>query len=354
MIELVRPTVDLSDAWWAMVDEFGGATIHGSGYHARDRRVLADRAVFAEWVDWLGRQERPDEPLPPERVACSFRWVLEDGRLVGTVAVRHALTPSLVLEGGHIGYAVRPAARRRGVATAALRLALGVAARRGTDPVLVTCDRANEASARTIAACGGVLEDERDGVLRHWLRTGADAEPIGPGPVDTRLARLVPVTSDEARAMLAGSRRRGWADGYPREDDLDAVRTMPSAGPDTWTPRHVVRRADGLVVGSIGCFGPPVDGVVEVGYGLVESARGAGLMTDVLSGMVRAVEAAGLGVVAHTRPDNVASHRVLARLGFVREEEPARRAADRSTHAWDAEPEWLWVRHSGAGAVGRA
>ncbi|MFM6848027.1 MAG: GNAT family N-acetyltransferase [Terrabacter sp.] len=343
MIELVRPSADLFDDWWEMVDDFGGATIHGSGYHPRDREVLAEPGTFAEWVDWLGRQEHPDEPLPPERVASSYRWVLEDGRLVGTVAIRHALTPSLVAEGGHIGYAVRPTARRRGVATAALARALAVAARRGIDPVLVTCDRTNEASARTIAACGGLVEDSRDGVLRHWIRTGAPAEPIGTGPVETRLAQLVPVTWDEAQAMVAGSRRRGWAPGYPREDDLDAVRTMTAAGPDPWTPRHVVRRSDGLIVGTIGCFGPPTDGVVEVGYGLVETARGSGLMTDVLSGMVRSLEAAGLRVVAHTLPDNVPSHRVLARLGFVREDEKRGGA-----------PEWLWVRRSGAGVVATA
>ena len=183
MIELVRPTVDLSDAWWQMVDEFAGATIHGSGYDVRDRHVLADRDAFAEWVDWLGHQERPVEPLPPERVPSSYRWIVEDGVVVGTVAVRHALTPSLLVEGGHIGYAVRPGSRRRGVAHAALELALHLAARLGIDPVLVTCDATNTASVRTIASCGGVVEDERQGVLRHWIRTGAPVEPTGPRAV---------------------------------------------------------------------------------------------------------------------------------------------------------------------------
>src|SRR4051794_24232477 len=115
----------------------------------------------------------------------------------------------------------------------------------------------------------------------------------------------------------------------------------PPSGPGPWTPRHVVRRSDGLVVGSIGCFGPPEDGVVEVGYGLVPAARGSGLMTDVLSAMCRSLEAAGLGVVAHTLPANVASQRVLARLGFVRSEEPGA--------APDAE--WLWKRGSRGGVV---
>ena len=90
--------------------------------------------------------------------------------------------------------------------------------------------------------------------------------------------------------MRAGERRAEWAKGYPREDDLDAVAMMPS-GPDAWSPRHIVRRSDGLVVGSIGFFGPPEpgdDGVAEteVGYGLVEDARGAGLATEALTAML--------------------------------------------------------------------
>lgn len=343
MIELVRPTTDLSDSWWEMVDDFGTESLHGSSYRPGDRDALRDPAVFEEWVDWLGRMERTDEALPEGRVPSSNRWIVRDGRVVGTIAVRHALTPSLLAEGGHIGYAVRPGARRQGIARAALGLALGLAASRGIDPVLVTCDVDNVASARTIVACGGVVEDERDGVLRHWVRTGAPAQPIGPGPVETRDARLVPVTADEAAAMRAGVRRADWAEGYPREDDLDAV-GMLTAAPDTWSPRHVVRRSDGLVVGSIGCFGPPDGGRVEVGYGLVPGARGSGLMTDVLSGFVRALEAAGLVVVAHTEPGNVASQRVLARLGF--------RHAEEAGPADDAE--WLWVRPADADVVSRA
>lgn len=42
----------------------------------------------------------------------------------------------------------------------------------GLDPVLVTCDVTNIASRKVIEAAGGEFEDERDGKLRYWIRTG--------------------------------------------------------------------------------------------------------------------------------------------------------------------------------------
>jgi predicted acetyltransferase len=88
------------------------------------------------------------------------------------VSLRHALTPFLLEVAGHIGYAVRPSARRRGVATQALALTLPVAAARGIDPALITCDVTNVGSRKVIEANGGVLEDERAGKLRFWVPTG--------------------------------------------------------------------------------------------------------------------------------------------------------------------------------------
>ena len=120
-------------------------------------------------------------------------------------------------------------------------------------------------------------------------------------------------------AMLRGQGRRAdWHPDFPREDDRDAA-SMWHEG-DPWGPRSIV--LDGVVVGSMGFFGPPgpaSDGApeAEVGYGLVEEARGAGLATEALTAMVAAAEATGTRVRASVLPENAASIRVLAKCGFT-------------------------------------
>ena len=74
--------------------------------------------------------------------------------------------------GGHIGYDVRPSARRRGHATEMLRQTLADRSRMGIDPALITCDVDNIGSRTVIERNGGVLEDERAGKLRFWVPTG--------------------------------------------------------------------------------------------------------------------------------------------------------------------------------------
>ncbi|ADU48146.1 GNAT family N-acetyltransferase [Intrasporangium calvum] len=175
MIELVRPTSLLADQWWELVDEFGTAAIHGSAYRPDDRADLERPGGLEAWVDLLASYEVDGSDLPEGWVPASYRWVIDDERLVGTITVRHRLTAALLVVGGHIGYAVRPSARRRGVATAALRQALGIAARFGVDPALVTCEDDNLASARTILAAGGVLEDVRGTSRRYWVPTAPRA-----------------------------------------------------------------------------------------------------------------------------------------------------------------------------------
>ena len=47
---------------------------------------------------------------------CRYWWIVEDGRVLGAIALRHELNERL-MQLGHIGYGIQPSARRRGLAT---------------------------------------------------------------------------------------------------------------------------------------------------------------------------------------------------------------------------------------------
>ncbi|AXK37529.1 GNAT family N-acetyltransferase [Streptomyces armeniacus] len=136
---------------------------YGSRWH--------DPAVFAEYVEAVRADARPQPTRADGMVPCTTLWYVDGDAYLGRLAIRHSLTPWLLEWGGHVGYDVRPSARRRGHATAMLRDALPVAYERlGLESVLVTCDEGNVASRKVIEACGGSYEDLRSGKLRYWVR----------------------------------------------------------------------------------------------------------------------------------------------------------------------------------------
>lgn len=134
-----------------------------------------DGMAWGEYLELLAAQERGAR-LPRRLVPHTFLLAESGGRVVGRVSVRHELNAALSAIGGHIGYAVRPADRRRGHARAILRGALEAAAGFGIAEALVTCDEGNAGSVRTIEGAGGVLEDSVElapgfRTLRYWIPT---------------------------------------------------------------------------------------------------------------------------------------------------------------------------------------
>lgn len=171
MIRLIAPDGDRFEAWADALADYADGPMDGSGFPP-DAAPARTPEAFTAYLERCRREEDESIPPAPGRVHGSFRWIMEGDRLLGFIALRHELNDFLLRQGGHIGYSVRPSARRRGVATAALRLMLTEAAARGIDPVLVTCEATNAASRRTIERCGGVLENQIDGKLRFWIGEG--------------------------------------------------------------------------------------------------------------------------------------------------------------------------------------
>ncbi|MEU4810396.1 GNAT family N-acetyltransferase [Nocardia fluminea] len=109
---------------------------------------------------------------------CSYRWIVEGGRVLGGIALRHGDGEIVRKVGnvGNVGYGIRPSVRRRGLATWALGEILAEAREFGMERVLVVCAAENLGSVRTIERCGGVLEGIRDAELgparRYWITVG--------------------------------------------------------------------------------------------------------------------------------------------------------------------------------------
>ncbi len=126
---------------------------------------------FCYYLDHLEIKEATEDRVPD-----SVFFLLDDSRdrLLGAVNIRHYLNDSLLREGGHIGDGIRPTERGKGYGTEIVRLALMECKKLGIDRVLMTCNKENIASARTIIKNGGVLENEfvnSDGNVeqRYWI-----------------------------------------------------------------------------------------------------------------------------------------------------------------------------------------
>jgi len=112
-----------------------------------------------------------------------------------------------------------------------------------------------------------------------------------------------------------------WADNYPLDGDARACAAfLNQAGAGTsLTPFGYYQIVvEGMVVGGIGFHGPPRDGLVEVGYGIVPSYRRRGVATEALRRLLAL--AAGLDgvrrVCGRVGEDNVASQKVMAAVGM--------------------------------------
>jgi predicted acetyltransferase len=189
MIALRRPALPLMPTYLEAHDEFvaaGEGQRDGDGVWVEQpddggypgttftREELETPEGAQRFVQWRLARASEEAPRPTGHVPCTFYWVVDDDEpdtYLGSISIRHRLTPFLLEFAGHIGYSVRPSARRRGIATEALRLVRPRAAALGIDPALLTCDEDNVGSARVIEANGGVLEDVRGGKLRYWVPT---------------------------------------------------------------------------------------------------------------------------------------------------------------------------------------
>jgi predicted acetyltransferase len=174
MPDLIAPTALLHTAWLEAHAEWGPGA-HEDGFGLLPSDEVDSPAGFAAWVARLADESDQAKPLAAGQVRCTYWWIVEGDRVLGGIALRHEFN-DYVRWAGHIGYGIRPSARRGGLATWALGWMLDEARVLGMDRVLVVCAADNVASAKTIERHGGVLEGIRDTehgpARRYWIKIG--------------------------------------------------------------------------------------------------------------------------------------------------------------------------------------
>lgn len=181
-----------------------------------------------DYSTWLSDTIKMRTITPPGLVPATLFFLVDDAetKILGGIDIRHRLNDYLMEFGGHIGYGIVPDERGKGYAKAQLRLALPAAKSLGVSRALITCDDGNTASARTIEALGGVLEDKRaeNGALirRYWV--GIPQETL-----ETERLILRQWTMDDA-------------------DDLFAYAKSPKVGPAAgWKPHESRKESEAVL-----------------------------------------------------------------------------------------------------------
>lgn len=170
--------------------------------------------------------------------------------------------------------------------------------------------------------------------------TPAGRGPLGAAPGSSLLTsrlRLIPATRALIEAELEAHDHLGGmleatvpADWPPEHHDIDTLTfwldalSQPGAA-GWWLHYAVLRDSSPTLIGSVGYKGPPVHGIVEIGYSVVPSRQRQGLATEATHALIESAWERGADtVIAHTLPHLTPSITVLRKLGFTQSESPER------------------------------
>jgi RimJ/RimL family protein N-acetyltransferase len=138
---------------------------------------------------------------------------------------------------------------------------------------------------------------------------------------DRLILRLI--TAEDIAAVMEDRRQPSWAPDFPSPGDREIAGLLSRIGVPAGAGAHfghrlVLERKSELVIGGVGFFGPPENGRVEIGYGIVESWRCRGYATEAVVAMLQfaLTQPRVTEVIATTDPGNTASLRVLEKSGL--------------------------------------
>lgn len=166
---LIKPTIDLENEYLDMIQDWKNNNEKPKPWtlnvEARDFSAMIQRLEgFSKGIG-----------LKENQVEHSTYWlVTNQNRVVGAVNIRHRLNDYLMRIDGHIGGGIRPSDRGKGYGGLMLSLALEIIKTMDIKKVLVTCNKDNVVSEKTIIRNGGIfeseeIEDNGNIVKRFWI-----------------------------------------------------------------------------------------------------------------------------------------------------------------------------------------
>ena len=169
-LKLIKPNIAYSEQIWEYRTEFLEQEDNLDGCAGLENAKNVEGWLTK--IDKNSREETVEEGLVPATTYLAIHK--DDNRVVGMIDLRHRLNDSLLNSGGHIGYSVRLSERQKGYAKEMVRQGLKECRDTlGLSKVLITCDKENIASVKTILANGGNLENEilegNRTTQRYWI-----------------------------------------------------------------------------------------------------------------------------------------------------------------------------------------
>jgi RimJ/RimL family protein N-acetyltransferase len=124
--------------------------------------------------------------------------------------------------------------------------------------------------------------------------------------LETERLRVVPLSVEEAEAIVAGRRREAYADGYPADGTLVAAAIVIASGGTLgpWTMYQARLRENDRVVAGLGFIDPPDDdGHVRIGFSETEEARAGEYAAEALEALIAFARSSGAAKVTAETAD---------------------------------------------------
>ncbi len=154
---LLRPEVihetqyeDMMVEW----EEYGGRL--NPGALRRFSNSQQRKVTYAEWLKWIEGDQKAGQ--------CLY-FFTNSSMILGAISIRSKKYAKSIGKDGHSGFGIRPSERNKGYATKMLSMVLPIIKSYGINPVVITCDKDNLGSAKTIMNNGGYLVRERVGEM---------------------------------------------------------------------------------------------------------------------------------------------------------------------------------------------